>query len=674
MKRQPSQSNLYFSRYSAIAIVLSAFALFLRLQALDAHTYFGDEFSTLDEFRQIGLNLNSLPYFLMLNLWGRLGNNEFWYRFPAVLFGVLTVPTFYRLGREGAGARVGIAMAALAAVSPYIVGESQQVRFYTLFLLASTITYILFLRVLRGDRSRFTLLAFLAANLLTVSSHLMGVFVVLVELVVFFLWAGGARGFWKRGFVAAIATLVVVLIVSLPPVRAWGFDFLQRYAHGIGHYDYTEGKGLGFVNFAKIAISLFIFTFGEYVYPLTWGLVLPGGLALGFLAAHGVWNLWRNRDGVMALLLGVGLAPLAFLFLVLDAVAPFPTTVSFRYAIFTLPLLFLLLACGVRGLGRVLTPIATVLGIVMLISTWNVWYGDWSMNDSAVNWRAAVNFVRESVKPGTVVLYDGRSADYVNHYMSNLAPTLSQWSPDESEGLRSIEPFDRVIFLSNDWQASRRQAGDRLLDQLTTKYAASVARVDYPLFAMVYDKQPADVTGFPVDANGVVAVPREILGLEFQDLKLPTTAQVDSMTLPIYGAFSISPGQSRALPVGNARLSRGLIIITQLLHANKIADGVPVVEITIHSADGSSQQFLLRQGSETDDWAAACDKCRVAFTWHKRAAMLGAAAYPGAWSDFQAQAFIGRFDFTMPTAAQNISLRYLPTQGTLYVWQLEFIR
>src|SRR5664279_5683311 len=74
-------------------------------------------------------------YYAIAWLWSHLfGVHEFGLRALSALFGTATIPVAYLAGRELSGRRTGLAVAAIAAVSPMLVWYSQDARAYALLV------------------------------------------------------------------------------------------------------------------------------------------------------------------------------------------------------------------------------------------------------------------------------------------------------------------------------------------------------------------------------------------------------------------------------------------------------------------------------------------------------------------------------------------------------------
>ena len=128
------------ARSTVLAITLLACAL--RSLPLLSQSLWRDEvdallFATrplpqlLDMFRQPGQN--GPLFFLLLRPWLALsGHSEFALRFPAMFFGVLSVPLLYVLLARLAGRPVALVGALLMATAPYGVWYGQEAKMYSL--------------------------------------------------------------------------------------------------------------------------------------------------------------------------------------------------------------------------------------------------------------------------------------------------------------------------------------------------------------------------------------------------------------------------------------------------------------------------------------------------------------------------------------------------------------
>ena len=125
-------------RVAPFAIILLALAL--RVTALGAQSLWYDEAYTLlvaandpaEIARRAALDTQQPLYFWLLHFWGLGPPVDFYPRFLSALTGTLCVALTYAIARRLLGARAGFGAALFAAVSPFLLYYSQEVRMYAL--------------------------------------------------------------------------------------------------------------------------------------------------------------------------------------------------------------------------------------------------------------------------------------------------------------------------------------------------------------------------------------------------------------------------------------------------------------------------------------------------------------------------------------------------------------
>ena len=74
-------------------------------------------------------------HYLVMWVWLKFGDSEFWFRFSSVLCFVFTVPVVYVMARTVGGCRAGLTAAWLAATAPFLIRYAQEARMYLLLTL-----------------------------------------------------------------------------------------------------------------------------------------------------------------------------------------------------------------------------------------------------------------------------------------------------------------------------------------------------------------------------------------------------------------------------------------------------------------------------------------------------------------------------------------------------------
>jgi mannosyltransferase len=79
-------------------------------------------------------------YFLLMHVWMKLGDNELMMRVPSAIFGALTVPVGYFLGRMAGGRWVAVATAFYLILHSRLVAYSQEARMYAPYVFGASLS------------------------------------------------------------------------------------------------------------------------------------------------------------------------------------------------------------------------------------------------------------------------------------------------------------------------------------------------------------------------------------------------------------------------------------------------------------------------------------------------------------------------------------------------------
>ena len=214
------------SRDGLAIVLLTGVAAALRFATIGRQSYWYDEAITAsmldgslaDVFRGV-VDTESTPplYYVLAWIWAQLlGTDEAQLRSLSALAGTLVVPVAFAAGRVVATARIGLAAAALAAVSPMLVWYAQEARAYALLALLGGLSFVLF-ALARSDPSRRRLAWWAVVSALAISTHYFAGFVVLAEALLLLRTHPRMRAVrWALGGVAA----AVVCLLPLAAVQA----------------------------------------------------------------------------------------------------------------------------------------------------------------------------------------------------------------------------------------------------------------------------------------------------------------------------------------------------------------------------------------------------------------------------------------------------------------------
>ena len=357
-------------------------------------------------------NIQGPLHAVLVHFLGSAGATEGALRSLSALFGVATIPVTYALGAELFDRRTGLAAAALAAVSPFSVWYSQELRNYSLLIFFSGLGTLIWWRLL-ADRSR-AWVGYVLSTFLALVSNLAAAFLVAAHAI-----AGIARMRTGRGFLARSVGAWVIIVVLMSP-WIWGvaeWTTADGVAERVTLTPLADEDQLlrGGTTFSPAALpyAFFVFGYGYSLGPsmqeLHTGPQLPafarhaavvvpaaclwaGALLLGLYRA-------RERGPRLALIVATIVVPLlgANLLAILN-VKPFNP----RYVSVMLPVLWVTAGAGVTGLGtwgrRLLL---TLLVVFCLVSVGNYHFRPAYWREDV---RAAAEHITAHERPGDIVL------------------------------------------------------------------------------------------------------------------------------------------------------------------------------------------------------------------------------------------------------------------------------
>lgn len=656
------------SRSWLLAIVLLGFAF--QSYGLGVRTFHGDELTSLGEARNLGQNLNGILFFAILRGWMALGSGEFWLRVPSALLAVASTPVVFRLVRALTNRTAGIVAAVLIATAPFAVEYGQLVRFYSLFLFSSSLSYLLFiLYVQRPSRVGLVLLA--CADAMVLASHFFGLLVIASQALAAFIPTQRLTIRIKLILLGITAAATGIMIASLP-LRQIVYGWVSRLTNPYGDPSYSVARGFSLTNYAKIPLTFFFFGFGEGVYPLLLLLVLPGLIVLVSAFAIGLVAIGRHYKASLSLIASLLVFP-SLLYLVFDPLSP-PTLqgAAPRYLIFLLPLFYLVLAAGTQG--RLSSFLIIPLLLVNAGGLASYWFGDWSYSDDLINWRSVSQWMSNYVTPHTLVLMDGRSQEQASYYFPDSWNIENDWQYRSTEIVPSAGEFARLIVVTYDFRKDMRTSASELLARVETGYNRVAAWSKYPLFIYVYDRKPPDAPGYSFEpSTGSVTIPVEIYGLEFQDVLLPVETVIGGQPVQYGGAFALpGPREEQAETITLQRpVSTGhIILLSNLTDAATAGIGEQVATLKVTARDGTVQILPIRFGYETSAWNGGCQPgaCVTAYRWLKRFAVLGSERYQESWEEFAASIFSSDLRLNPGVIVRSLELERVGSPGTFYVW------
>ncbi len=370
-------------RWLLVALLLATLAL--RLYRLDAQDVWWDEARNIDVASRAlahiatagELDIHPPVYFYLLHVWlGLAGQTAFAIRFLSTAFGVALVALMFALGRRVGGFWVGFFAALGAAFLPFLLGEAQEARMYTMVLAWLAAAGIALLAATDQPAPRFSIrwLAFSAFSAAALLTHYSAVFALVALWAWAFLWAFGSRALpgrsRRRRLVAVLIAGVLTALFCLP-----GVPVALRQIPGYRNTNLVVPSIASYL--ADLAR---VYTLGEFftgpaarVPLIALAALIAGGALLGVaLSLRGQGRRRRNLVSSVARARYAGPVALVLLWAILPLVAYYAAiadrgTFATRYISVALPAWLLLAALALRGWSRVHPALGVAAGVALVV-------------------------------------------------------------------------------------------------------------------------------------------------------------------------------------------------------------------------------------------------------------------------------------------------------------------
>jgi 4-amino-4-deoxy-L-arabinose transferase-like glycosyltransferase len=516
-------ANARTTRVLILSLIILAFAL--RVYQLDAKSIWFDESHSLNRASLDLLSIASgkqiwgdrviqdtthVPfYFFLLHFLIKLaGDSDFALRFLSVIFGVLTVPLIYFMGKKlcRGHARIGLWAALLATFSPFYLWYSQEARMYTLLVFLGLLSVYCLLRAISDDKAGwYATYAVTATAMLYTSLFSLGLFA--------FEGLLGLLAAWKGRRWVILAVFVIISLAFLPGL--WHhLVWLGPERPHLEDYNYWPGILLDILNSLNFGLSLD---------PTR--LTLPN-LALLVIFVIGLLSLGVGQVGNLSyrtaqdkpqrcwdsslLLLGYISLPIISLYLISQLAQPIYR--GSRYLMIISPAYYLGLAAGLVSIKRrtkliFLLCLSLILGGILL-SDYNYFFNpDYHKED----YRSVARHVEEHSQVGDVIVGASFDSWAFPHYYQGDLPMV--WLPRPGKDMLTdvqelARQYDRIwlvgdrLFEHDPQRRVRTWLDDHLFKTTALvffSYGSSPTLQAYVTTSPLLDRLPA--VRYPLEAN-----------------------------------------------------------------------------------------------------------------------------------------------------------------------------
>jgi 4-amino-4-deoxy-L-arabinose transferase-like glycosyltransferase len=359
------------------------------------------------------------------------GESEYVARFPSLIYGVLTIPLTYQLGRRLVNGRVALLSALLISMARFHVWWSQEMRMYMLAGLLGTASLYFAVRWWereeRGDPLAWrSLVPYGVATLGALLTIYLSVFVMLVTSTFAFVLGLRAtpearKRLWWRWALAQIAVLFCFapwLALALPRMNTWSSAtpfsfraFALLYATALSLGISTDVKAYLWLTAPVVALS-------------------AAGLLWAWIDRAKQRSGLRSGQAGLLLALCLSVPPLAVFALSQPRGLFYSPHVEARYLLPFAPPFYLLLAWGIDGLWRRRRAAGIVLLALLIgIFAWMLpqhYHGRYLRDEL----QSMVRTLEVYARPGdTVALVSGNRYPVFDYYYSNPSRGGAELSP-----------------------------------------------------------------------------------------------------------------------------------------------------------------------------------------------------------------------------------------------------
>ena len=438
---------------------LTGLAFLLRRYRLGSESFWFDEADIVQRARQDVPTLlqgfteageNGPLYTLMLHYWLALidafpplervmqvvfgSGMEAPVRGLSAIFGTAAIPFMYMLARRVGGVALGVAAAILLTVNPFHIWHSQDAKMYTLLVLTSLASTLLYVEALQHNRVPLWA-GYVLATWVMLTVHSMSGLVLLAQLAATpFLWGrrkveGGRRSYgWVRWGWA-----MLLVLGPLFPIAWLRLAALVNNTLDVGNWYQAT-------SLTDILSTVFV-TFAVFRASPIWEVL--GASAMGLLAALGIGAMFRLNSRVpdsdpqqlhranatfrlppsafrLPLVLSLWIVPIVIFWVVTLRVPLFQS----RYLIMALPPYLIMAATGLLWLRRVHWLLMAVAGGVLGLATAAALLTvNYSQDAQKEDWRGAMVYVQDHLRlRDAIIVFPGYLITAVDTYYQPGGP------------------------------------------------------------------------------------------------------------------------------------------------------------------------------------------------------------------------------------------------------------
>lgn len=448
-KSEPEKLGIerYFSTntYFIALIIITILGSFLRLYNIDYNSMWLDEASTLtfisgsftDIWNLIVTAEANPPLYLWLERVMLLvfGSGEISLRILSVIFGIITIPIVYFIGKEFIDENAGVISAFGIAISPYLILYSQEARAYSMMAFTAALVILFYIRSLKYN-NRNDWILFGLSGALSIWTH----YYIALLLTAFIFYT---LLMYKFTYIKELLLSYGIMFILSTPLMVAIPYFMQRTSIGSSSW--------GMTGLSVILETLIQFTGFNIILTYIILLLFLCGIAVLF---------FKEKEKSILLLWLLGFTFLASLY-ISNRMPMVP-----RYLIFLNIIIILGVAASYKLLYKLTSKNISLFIIIFLITLTSVpflmnYYTSYSKDD----WRGFSKTLSSMTQPGdSIIVVPGYIYQPLDYYYSNKTDnTIEYLATNETElsHARSLQTGSAYYVVTSDIQAANPN-GDAL--------------------------------------------------------------------------------------------------------------------------------------------------------------------------------------------------------------------
>jgi 4-amino-4-deoxy-L-arabinose transferase-like glycosyltransferase len=215
-------NTVYKGKYNGyyVLILIVVLAAVMRLYGLAGESYWHDEITMLHVAQGDLVSIlkgGRPPLFIILaHFWIDLfGTSESATRTLPALLGTASIPLIYVVAKALFNEKVGLVSAFLMAVSQYQIYYSQDIRYYSLFVLMTLVSFYFYISALKIRKLLYFIL-YAFSTILLYYAHDFGLFIIAAQCIYFVLNIRSLRSNMLKWLLSQLIILAEILPAIIP--------------------------------------------------------------------------------------------------------------------------------------------------------------------------------------------------------------------------------------------------------------------------------------------------------------------------------------------------------------------------------------------------------------------------------------------------------------------------